>query len=59
MSTSFLAFQDQNSTDWGLTSAAAIFMLGPVVLLFLAAATRVRQRPDLRRNQMTRPESSF
>ncbi len=35
ISTSFLAFQDQNSTDWGLTSAAAIFMLGPVVLLFL------------------------
>ncbi|MEV4619374.1 carbohydrate ABC transporter permease [Asanoa sp. NPDC049573] len=36
VSTSFLAFQDQNSTDWGLTSAAAIFMLAPVVLLFLA-----------------------
>ncbi|GAB3337558.1 carbohydrate ABC transporter permease [Micromonospora halotolerans] len=35
VSTSFLAFQDQYSTDWGLTSAAAIFMLGPVVLLFL------------------------
>jgi raffinose/stachyose/melibiose transport system permease protein len=36
VSTSFLAFQDQYSTDWGLTSAAAIFMLAPVVLLFLA-----------------------
>ncbi len=36
VSTSFLAFQDQNSTDWGLTSAAAIFMMAPVVLLFLA-----------------------
>jgi len=36
VSTSFLAFQDQYSTDWGLTSAAAIFMLAPVVVLFLA-----------------------
>jgi raffinose/stachyose/melibiose transport system permease protein len=35
ISTSFLAFQDQYSTDWGLTSAAALFMLGPVGLLFL------------------------
>jgi len=35
IATSFLAFQDQYSTDWGLTSAAALFMLGPVVLLFL------------------------
>ena len=35
ISTSFLAFQDQYSTDWGLTSAAALFMLGPVLLLFL------------------------
>jgi raffinose/stachyose/melibiose transport system permease protein len=40
ISTSFLAFQDQYSTDWGLTSAAAIFMLGPVVLLFLALQRR-------------------
>ena len=39
-STSFLAFQDQHSTDWGLTSAAAIFMLGPVVLLFLLLQRR-------------------
>jgi raffinose/stachyose/melibiose transport system permease protein len=35
ISTSFLSFQDQYSTDWGLTSAAALFMLGPVVVLFL------------------------
>lgn len=35
IATSFLAFQDQFSTDWGLTSAAALFMLVPVVLLFL------------------------
>jgi raffinose/stachyose/melibiose transport system permease protein len=35
IATSFLAFQDQNSTDWGLTSAAALFMLGPVLLLFI------------------------
>ncbi|HET9187576.1 MAG TPA: carbohydrate ABC transporter permease, partial [Acidothermaceae bacterium] len=35
ISTSFLAFQDQFSTDWGLTSAAALFMLLPVLLMFL------------------------
>lgn len=35
ISTSFLAFQDQYSTDWGLTSAAALFMVIPVLLLFL------------------------
>lgn len=40
ISTSFLAFQDQNSTDWGLTSAAALFMLLPVVLLFLVMQRR-------------------
>jgi raffinose/stachyose/melibiose transport system permease protein len=40
ISTSFLAFQDQYSTDWGLTSAAALFMLGPVVLLFLVLQRR-------------------
>jgi raffinose/stachyose/melibiose transport system permease protein len=40
ISTSFMAFQDQYSTDWGLTSAAAIFMLGPVVLLFLVLQRR-------------------
>jgi raffinose/stachyose/melibiose transport system permease protein len=40
VSTSFLAFQDQYSTDWGLTSAAALFMLIPVVLLFIALQRR-------------------
>ncbi|HEY7174480.1 MAG TPA: ABC transporter permease subunit, partial [Micromonosporaceae bacterium] len=40
ISTSFLAFQDQYSTDWGLTSAAALFMLLPVVLLFLVLQRR-------------------
>ena len=40
VATSFLAFQDQHSTDWGMTSAAAIFMLGPVVLLFLVLQRR-------------------
>jgi raffinose/stachyose/melibiose transport system permease protein len=40
ISTSFLAFQDENSTNWGLTSAAALFMLIPVVLLFLSLQRR-------------------
>ena len=40
ISTSFLAFQDQYSTDWGLTSAAALFMLIPVVLLFVSLQRR-------------------
>lgn len=40
VSTSFINFQDQHSTDWGLTSAAALFMLVPVVLLFLALQRR-------------------
>jgi raffinose/stachyose/melibiose transport system permease protein len=40
ISTSFLAFQDQNSTNWGLTSAAALFMMGPALLLFLAVQRR-------------------
>ncbi len=40
ISTSFLAFQDQYSTDWGLTSAAALFMLVPVVLLFVSLQRR-------------------
>jgi raffinose/stachyose/melibiose transport system permease protein len=35
ISTSFLAFQDEYSTNWGLTSAAALFMLIPVLVLFL------------------------
>lgn len=40
ISTSFMAFQDENSTNWGLTSAAALFMLVPVVLLFIALQRR-------------------
>lgn len=40
ISTSFLAFEDQYSTDWRLTSAAALFMLVPVVLLFIALQRR-------------------
>lgn len=40
ISTSFLAFQDQYATDWGLTSAAALFMLTPVVVLFLVMQRR-------------------
>jgi raffinose/stachyose/melibiose transport system permease protein len=40
ISTSFLSFQDQYSTDWGLTSAAALFMLAPVVILFLILQRR-------------------
>jgi len=40
ISTSFMAFQDENSTNWGLTSAAALFMLIPVVLLFLSLQRR-------------------
>ena len=40
ISTSFLAFQDQYSTDWRLTSAAALFMLVPVLLLFIALQRR-------------------
>ena len=55
VSTSFLAFQDQNSTDWGLTSAAAIFMLAPRRAAVPGPAAQVRQRPDLRRYQVTRP----
>jgi len=40
ISTSFMAFQDENSTNWGLTSAAALFMLVPVVLLFVTLQRR-------------------
>lgn len=40
IATSFLSFQDQASTDWALTSAAALFMLGPVVILFLIMQRR-------------------
>ena len=34
--TSFLAFQSQFTRDWGLTSAAALLIATPVLLLFLA-----------------------
>jgi raffinose/stachyose/melibiose transport system permease protein len=40
IATSFLSFQDQASTDWALTSAAALFMVGPVVILFLIMQRR-------------------
>jgi raffinose/stachyose/melibiose transport system permease protein len=40
ISTSFLAFQDENSTNWALTSAAALFMVAPVLLLFLLLQRR-------------------
>ena len=35
ITTSFLAFQNQFSRDWGLTSAAGLFMIVPVIVLFL------------------------
>jgi raffinose/stachyose/melibiose transport system permease protein len=35
VTTSFLAFQSSFSQDWGLTSAAAIFIILPIVVLFL------------------------
>lgn len=40
IATSFLSFRDQASTDWSLTSAAAIFMIGPVIILFLVMQRR-------------------
>lgn len=40
IATSFLSFQDQNATNWALTSAAALFMLAPVVILFLILQRR-------------------
>lgn len=40
VSTSFLAFQDENSANWALTSAAALFMVMPVVVLFLVLQRR-------------------
>lgn len=40
ISTSFLSFKEQFSTDWALTSAAGLFMLAPVVLLFLILQRR-------------------
>lgn len=40
ISTSFLSFQEEFHTDWALTSAAALFMLLPVVILFLIMQRR-------------------
>jgi raffinose/stachyose/melibiose transport system permease protein len=40
ISTSFMAFQDENSTNWGLSSAAALFMLVPILILFLVLQRR-------------------
>lgn len=40
ISTSFLSFQEQYSTDLALTSAAALFMLAPVVIMFLILQRR-------------------
>ena len=40
VSTSFLAFSDENSANWALISAAALFMVGPVLLLFLLLQRR-------------------
>jgi raffinose/stachyose/melibiose transport system permease protein len=35
VTTSFLAFQSNFSQDWGLTSAAAIYIILPIIVLFL------------------------
>ncbi len=40
VTTSFLAFQSNFSRDWGLTSAAGIIIIVPVVILFLALQRR-------------------
>ena len=40
IATSFLAFQNQFSRDWGLTSAAGLFMIMPVIILFLVLQRR-------------------
>ncbi|HEY7048850.1 MAG TPA: carbohydrate ABC transporter permease [Jatrophihabitantaceae bacterium] len=40
VSTSFLAFQDENSANWALISAAALFMVLPVLVLFLVLQRR-------------------
>jgi raffinose/stachyose/melibiose transport system permease protein len=36
VTTSFLSFQQRFTTDWGLTSAAALLMTVPVVVIFVA-----------------------
>ncbi|MBS6071927.1 carbohydrate ABC transporter permease [Actinomyces urogenitalis] len=35
VTTSFLAFKGQFTQDWGLTSAGALFVIAPVIILFL------------------------
>jgi raffinose/stachyose/melibiose transport system permease protein len=40
IATSFLAFQNQFSRDWGLTSAAGLFMIFPVIVVFLMLQRR-------------------
>jgi raffinose/stachyose/melibiose transport system permease protein len=40
VTTSFLAFQSTYSQDWGLTSAAAIYIMLPIVVLFLILQRR-------------------
>jgi raffinose/stachyose/melibiose transport system permease protein len=40
IATSFLAFQNQFSRDWGLTSAAGLFMILPVIVVFLMLQRR-------------------
>ncbi|HEY8455606.1 MAG TPA: carbohydrate ABC transporter permease [Actinopolymorphaceae bacterium] len=40
ISTSLLAFRGQFSRDWGLTSAGCLFMIGPVLVLFLVLQRR-------------------
>jgi raffinose/stachyose/melibiose transport system permease protein len=40
IATSFLSFQSQFSRDWGLTSAAGLFMILPVIVLFLMLQRR-------------------
>ena len=40
VTTSFLAFQSNFSRDWGLTSAAGIIIIIPVVILFLILQRR-------------------
>jgi raffinose/stachyose/melibiose transport system permease protein len=40
VTTSFLAFQSSFSQDWGLTSAAAIYIILPIVVLFLILQRR-------------------
>ena len=40
VTTSFLAFQSNFSQDWGLTTAAAIYIILPIVVLFLLLQRR-------------------